>query len=1186
MVNVISESKYSRSTPVLALRIVAAISLAFTFVLSFPNANAAPATVYNLMQDGGWESLGGTSFVAQSFATGATPGTLTSTEVWLRNESGSTGTYTIQLAPATVDQKPNLGGATTLASNVPVVAYYDGRPTVSGTSVSLTANTTYFIILSGSSGMKWKGVSTRPSTSVTPAPSFDSYRTNDSGANWTAISGTYRNAILIVDEQATSPSAPTSISATPGNGSANITWAAPSSNGSPITGYLVTSSPGSFTCAATTATNCTVTGLTNGTPYTFTVTATNAIGTGPASTPSSAVTPQTVPGAPTSVSASPENGSATVSWTAPVSDGGAPLTGYTVTASPDGGTCTTTGTSCSVSGLTNGTAYTFTVTATNAIGTGSASSPSLSVTPRTVPGVPTSVSATAGDGNATVSWTAPSSNGGSIITGYIATASPGGNTCSTTGTTCSVSGLSNGTSYTFTVVARNIAGNSAASLASAAVTPRASGGGGGTPQPEPVVTPSPSASSASELESEATPIDQISPTPTPTSSKAPRPSKSPSAVPSIAGTNSTINAGENPESSQVPREELVEEIIEEGVAVDEDSAEEVAEVTEDSVTSQSENSSSESGPPVATINAQPGPGESLLTDEQLVGPVLDLRVDLSIGSTVAGRSAILQAAGLQPNSEVFIQVFSTPQTIGAGIADSNGSAAIQTELPAGLPPGVHTILATGIGPDGSPVQSIGALEIDGNDVVTALAPPGQLSSPMDPTDPQLARALSAGKPVYDIALYPAVTATVAVAGAALLGFAGAGGLTNNSSGEQRGSRGKLSGVVTKKLKALKAADPGVGDRSRTWAMPFTRRTDSWIKSLPVASGRFSALVPRLLVDGAWARAMFGSGGFLLWGVGLVLGLISAWSTGFEALPPTLPLILAIMALGILDAAAGAIAWLTITISAAVTGHITTWPELRTVLGLFVLFASIPLLAHAIRPLRRMLNGSGKDLFDRVADYVMPPIFLAFAATSMFKALNGLSGIELVSPEDFGEVRIVVITAFLARMALEDIATHAYPVRSSEVQPAKLTSPGRQLALLSVAVRVGLFLIIAEPFFGLGWATYLSALLVAIPMTLKVFEDDLPNLVWLNKWFPRGVGRFALTLVVGIYVAFWLLGQDASDEQVRQTYNFILLPGIVVGLIELIGREGWSWPDRWLNRLVGLVIWVFAVGVVTGLIALV
>ena len=650
---------------------------------------------------------------------------------------------------------------------------------------------------------------------------------------------------------------------------------------------------------------------------------------------------------------------------------------------------------------------------------------------------------------------------------------------------------------------------------------------------------------------------------------------------------------ESPEPTEpATTEEEVDVLLEEEV-VEESPSPTVQESPSPEETTEPESSpqSDVEAAPVAVLDAQPPPGQSLLTDDALVGPVMNLRVDLQIGASVEGRSAIVEAAGLQPGSSVQVMLYSDPQVIGTGVADASGNAAIATQIPGGLPPGQHTIMAVGTGPNGNTVQSVGAFEITADQVVTAFVEPGQVAEPIDPDDPQLARALAAGKPLFDVALYPTVIATVAVTGAAVAALAGMGGLSGTGSApgsgsSERSSRGKLAGVVTKKLKALGAKDEGPGDRSRTWAMPGTRRTDAWIKELPKRAGKFSALLPRVLVDGAWSRAMFGSFGFVLWGIGLALGLWSAWSTGFQALPPALPLMLAIIALGILDAAAGAIAWLTIVVGALVTGNLTTWPEFRTALGLFVIFASIPLLARVIRPLRRRIGDSWMDRFDRVADYVMPPIFLAFAAASMFKALNGLSGLELVSKEDFGEVRVVVIVAFLIRMAMEDVATYAYPVRSAEVQPEKLVSPGKRLSLLSVAIRVGLFLIIAEPFFGLGWATYLSALLIAIPMVLKVYEDDLPNYVWLNKWYPRGVANFAMLLVVGIYVSFWLLGQDATDEQVRQTYNLILLPGIVSGLIQLVGREGGVWPDTWWKRALGFFVWLFAVGIVTGYIALV
>ena len=280
----------------------------------------------------------------------------------------------------------------------------------------------------------------------------------------------------------TAPGAPTGVSATGGNTQATVNWTAPSSGGSPITGYVITPFIGTTaqtpSSAGASATSLTVTGLTNGTAYTFRVAATNAVGTGPVGT-SNAVTPATTPSAPVNVTATPGNAQATVAWSAPTTTGGSAITGYTVT--PYIGTTAQTPvsvggstTSTMVTGLTNGTAYTFAVTATNGVGTGPAAT-SSAVTPATVPGAPTNVTGTPGDGQVTLSWTTPASNGGSAITGYTITPYQGSTALSPTttsgpGTQVTVFGLTDGTAYTFTVAASNAVGTGAAAT-SAAVTP-------------------------------------------------------------------------------------------------------------------------------------------------------------------------------------------------------------------------------------------------------------------------------------------------------------------------------------------------------------------------------------------------------------------------------------------------------------------------------------------------------------------------------------------------------------------------------------------------------------------------------------------------------------------------------------------------------------------------------------------
>ncbi len=207
-----------------------------------------------------------------------------------------------------------------------------------------------------------------------------------------------------------------------------------------------------------------------------------------ASAPSAQQDTPTAPGAPTGLTATPGNNSVTLSWSAPSSDGGAPLTGYVI----EGGTSPSDdsvlqnvdGSPATITGLTNGTTYYFRVLAEN--GTDDTASAVVAVTvppqgpasvPGSVPGSPAGPTVSSGDDSITLAWSAPASTGGSAITGYHVylanyASFVGAKEYTTSSRSFSVTDVLDGSTYYLKVTAVNSAGEGPAS-ATVQATPEA-----------------------------------------------------------------------------------------------------------------------------------------------------------------------------------------------------------------------------------------------------------------------------------------------------------------------------------------------------------------------------------------------------------------------------------------------------------------------------------------------------------------------------------------------------------------------------------------------------------------------------------------------------------------------------------------------------------------------------------------
>lgn len=379
--------------------------------------------------------------------------------------------FVIRFVEDPTPKAPGTPGAPTATAGDGQATIEISAPTSGGTAES-------YLVTASPSGATCTITVPDTSCTITGLTNGYTYSFNATATNTVGTSAASASSNSVTPSALQIPGAPGTPTVETGDQSATITIVAPTTGG-PVDSYTVTANPGGATCVVTSpATSCTITGLTNGTDYTFTATATNAAGTSEASTASKAAAPSApleVPGTPGTPTVEAGDTSATITVAAPL-NGGA-VDSYTVTASPSGATCTVIApdTGCTISGLTNGYTYTFTVTATNAAGTSASSASSESVTPAglVAPGVPGTPTVETADGSATVSVVAPSIGG--AVDSYTVTANPGGATCVVTvpDTSCQITGLTNGTAYTFTVTATNAAGTSESSTASAAATPLA-----------------------------------------------------------------------------------------------------------------------------------------------------------------------------------------------------------------------------------------------------------------------------------------------------------------------------------------------------------------------------------------------------------------------------------------------------------------------------------------------------------------------------------------------------------------------------------------------------------------------------------------------------------------------------------------------------------------------------------------
>jgi len=541
---------------------------------------------------------------------------------------------------------------------------------------------------------------------------------------------------------------------------------------------------------------------------------------------------------------------------------------------------------------------------------------------------------------------------------------------------------------------------------------------------------------------------------------------------------------------------------------------------------------------------------------------------------------------------------------------SSEAEELNIEIPADVPPGYHEVVIEVYDDNGTVDKKVLTFCKDLNGKIDWASNCPELVRMY--TQPELVPLTQREEiPSYDPAQEPDKSKDLQVAAFAVLAALSAGGATagvgggnnssNNNSGrneeegdnngnadseeESDGTSDELASVAAGSLAKI-ARDPGRGDLSRTWRNPFTEKSDRFFRNLVSRVSPHSPIVARTIADGNYLRAMFGSTASLLLLPGAVLGFIALNDTSGQALPPATWIVMAIIALAVLDAMAGFLSGLIFALGVILAGNFTSRDEVLTVAGLFILFYAPSLLASSIRPLRRLAKDRD-SLWERVTDYGMVTLLSGWTIFKMIGGLNALAGIQLLITFDAQKIGYWTAVFVFTRLVLEDFATYRYPVRINQTS-GEMKEPDTVHKIIALELKIFIFVELAMPFVGFNIKLLLGTLIFITPSIIGIFFDDrLPKFRFLHRILPSGAFKLVAMVFIGAIAAGWIQGLF-SDPRTFLAWSFVVLaiPGLILSLLNKMSDEPeHDWKISPLGntayRILGVIVFLLIIQIVRG-----
>ena len=538
---------------------------------------------------------------------------------------------------------------------------------------------------------------------------------------------------------------------------------------------------------------------------------------------------------------------------------------------------------------------------------------------------------------------------------------------------------------------------------------------------------------------------------------------------------------------------------------------------------------------------------------------------------------------------------------------SSEAEQLDIEIPNDVPPGYHEVVIEVSDATGIVDQKVLTFckDLDGNiDWASNCPDLARIYS-----EPELIPLTQRAElPPYDPAQEPekskdlAVTAFAALAALSTAGAAGGAGSSSSSNGDsaknkdgegENGDGSDSSDEEQDDLASISAGDldkiergPGKGDLSNTWRHRSSARSDAFFAGAVTLISRHLPLMARTIADGTYLRAMFGSFAPLTIIPGIALGVLAAFDTSGQALPPSIWIVMAIIALANLDALAGFASGLVFTLGVLLAGNFSSRDEILTVAGLYIIFYAPALLASAIRPLRRLASDRD-DSWERVTDYALGLLLSGWTMSKLIGGLNALAGVQLLITFHAKEIAWWTAIFVLVRMVLEDFTSYNYPERISAVS-GEFRKQDTVHKVISLELKIFIFVELAMPFVGFNIKLLLGTILMAAPTVIGLtIGNKLPKTSVLYRLMPTGAFKIVAMVFIGTFAAAFIQGLFSSPRTFLE-WSFVALaiPGLILSILgKMVKEPDTDWKKSPMGntayRVLGIIVFILLVQIVRG-----